>query len=84
MTTENNSKEGLNLVCPHCGNREHFYQKMSYSGMSEFVVNNHGECDDDCDNSNVHEGASYKLRSVYYFCKDCHNKVAKIPEDKRY
>lgn len=83
MTTENN-KEKLNLVCPHCGNRKFFYQKMSYSGTSEFQVNNHGECDDDCDNSNVHEGASYKLRSAYYFCKKCHNKVAKIPEDKRY
>ena len=39
---EENNKEKLNLVCPHCGNREHFYQKMAYSGMSEFVVNNHG------------------------------------------
>ena len=52
--------------------------------MSEFVVNNHGDCDDTCDNSNIHEGASYKLRSAYYFCKECHRKVAKIPEDKRY
>lgn len=84
MTTENNSKKELNLVCPHCGNREHFYQKMSYSGTSEFQVNNHGDCDDTCDNSSIHEGATYKLRSAYYFCKKCHNKVAKIPEDKRY
>lgn len=52
MTTE----KQLNLVCPHCGNREHFYQKMSYSGTSEFQVNNHGDCDDTCDNSNIHEG----------------------------
>ena len=52
--------------------------------MSEFVVNNHGECDDNCDNSGVHEGATYKLRSSYYFCKECHHRVAKIPEDKRY
>ena len=35
MTTENKHEE-LNLVCPNCGNKKHFYQKMYYFGMWEF------------------------------------------------
>lgn len=83
MSTENKHEE-LNLVCPHCGNKKRFYQKMYYFGMWEFQVNNHGECDDTCDNSDMYQGSKYKLKNAYYFCSRCHNKVAKIPEDKRY
>ena len=80
MSTENK----INLICPYCGNNKFFRQKMSYSGTWEFEVNNHGDCDDTCNNADMYEDAIYKLKSVYYFCEECNRKVAKIPEDRRY
>ena len=73
------TKNVFPLTCPHCGNKELFYQRMGYSGEYELEVNNQGECDETCCNAEMHQGATYKLKSVYYFCKECHKKVAKIP-----
>ena len=72
------------LKCPRCGNDKYFYRKESFKGTFEWQVNNEGEVDDTCNNSHIHEGATYKLRSVYYFCCDCDKKVSKIPLDKRW
>lgn len=66
------------------GNEEFFCQRMGYSGECWFEVNNQGDCDETCYNADMHQGATYKLKSIYYFCEDCHCKVAKIPNDKRY
>lgn len=74
----------MKLKCPHCGNEKNFYQKGRYSGECYFVVNNQGECDETCYNADMHESAIYKLTSIYYFCKECNKKVAKIPVEKRY
>ena len=52
--------------------------------MSYFEVNNMGECDETCNNSDMLDGARYHLKSVYYYCKKCNNKVKKIPLEKRF
>lgn len=78
------TKNVFPLTCPHCGNKELFYQRMSYSGECEFRVNNEGECDETICNADMHEGTIYKFKSVFYYCEDCNKKVAKIPVDKRY
>lgn len=72
------------LKCHRCGNEEFFYQKVRYSGEWDFEVNNQGDCDVTCNNLDMYQDATYKLKSVYYFCEECHKKVAKIPIDKRY
>jgi hypothetical protein len=77
-------KNAFPLKCPHCGNEEFFYHKIRYSGECWFEVNNQGECDETCYNADMYNDATYKLKSIYYFCEDCHCKVAKIPMDKRY
>lgn len=77
------TKNAFPLKCPHCGNEEFFYHKIRYSGECWFEVNNQGECDETCYNADMYGGAIYKLKSVYYFCEECHKKVAKIPDDKR-
>ena len=74
----------MKLKCSHCGNEEFFYIIQTYSGMSCFEVNNAGECDETRNNSDIHEGAIYHLKSVYYYCKKCNNKVEKIPLEKRF
>lgn len=74
----------MKLKCSHCGNEELFYIIQTYSGMSCFEVNNAGECDETCNNSDILDGAIYHLKSVYYYCKKCNNKVEKIPLEKRF
>lgn len=74
----------MKLKCPHCRNDKLFYQKVRYFGNCYFEVNNQGDCDETCYNADMHENETYKLQSIYYFCKDCHKKVAKIPFDRRY
>lgn len=70
------------LECKICGNTKEFYLKEKFSGETEIAIDNHGERID-C-NCEIYDSATYKLKSVYYFCRNCDAKVAKIPKDKRY
>lgn len=72
----------MKLKCKKCGNEDLFYVKEKYSGTCNYVVNNLGEGTDY--NSGIYDNATSKLRSVYYYCCECGNKVSKIPQEKRY
>lgn len=72
----------MKLKCKRCGNEDLFYVKEKYSGDNHYVVNNQGEDTDY--NAGIYDGAISKLKSIYYYCCECDNKVSKIPQDKRY
>lgn len=58
--------------CPYCGSDYGYFQKVSFSGKSEyntpFVVNSI------VDNSQLHDGVRYKQNKTKY-CIDCRNKL---------
>lgn len=74
--------DGIKLKCKKCGNEDLFYVKEKYSGTSNYVVNNFGE--GLLLIGKVNNNAISKLRSVYYYCYECDNKISKIPQEKRY
>lgn len=72
----------MKLKCKKCGNEEYFYIKEKYSGKTELIVDKNGELT--FYNAGAYDEMECHLRSVFYYCKECDSKVAKIPEDKRY
>lgn len=67
----------MKLKCSHCGNEELFYIIQTYSGMSCFEVNNAGEYDETCNNSDIHEGAIYHLKACITIVKNVIIKLKK-------
>lgn len=75
----------MKLKCKKCGNEDLFYMKEKYSGTFNYIVNNLGEeAYNSGYNSSMYDNAISKLRSVYYYCFECDNKISKIPQEKRY
>ena len=72
----------MKLKCKKCGNEENFFIIEKFSGVTELCVDSEGELTND--NVYAYDGADYKLKSVYYYCRKCRSKVGKIPEEKRY
>lgn len=72
----------MKLKCKKCGNEEYFYIKEKFSGETELVVDGSGDLTDL--NVDAYDNTNYKLKSIYYYCRDCNSKVAKIPNEKRY
>lgn len=71
----------MKLKCKKCGNEDDFYIREKFFGVTELCVDADGEL---TDNADVYDNAEYRLKSVYYYCRKCEAKVAKIPEEKRY
>ncbi|WP_455078375.1 hypothetical protein [Peptostreptococcus stomatis] len=65
------------LKCKHCGNEDLFYTKEKYKGEFEFCMDKEGN---PVFNADIHEGATYELRSKYIFCRECDKRVCKIDE----
>ena len=72
----------MKLKCKKCGNGEDFFIIEKFSGVAELRVDADGKLTDY--NADAYDGADSKLKSVYYYCRNCRSKVAKIPEEKRY
>ena len=72
----------MKLKCKKCGNEELFYIKENFSGCAELCVDSAGELTNY--NESAYDDANYTLKSIYYYCCECDEKVAKIPEEKRY
>lgn len=72
----------MKLKCKKCGNEEDFFIIEKFFGTTELWVDADGKLTDY--NADVYDGAEYKLKSLYYYCRNCRSKVGKIPEEKRY
>ncbi|WP_277260785.1 hypothetical protein [Peptoniphilus lacrimalis] len=72
----------MKLKCKKCGNGENFFIIEKFSGTTELRVDSEGELTND--NADAYDSTDYKLKSVYYYCRNCRSKVEKIPEEKKY
>lgn len=74
----------INLKCKKCGNEEMFYQKEKVKGEIIVKLDSNGDFLEDGENSEMYDHLESNLKSVYYYCIECDNKVSKIPEDRRF
>lgn len=66
------------IRCPHCGST--IYCKKQYiSGYGEFINDTTGA---EVDNSELHQGLSYRDVTKYAYCADCGKRFAKIEDLK--
>ena len=63
--------------CPKCGSNFGYYQKFYVSG---WVSDNTLFEDGQKYNYNMYDSLNYSRPSKYYFCMECHKRIAKVKE----
>ncbi len=61
--------------CPHCESDEGYYEKYYVSGSAMY---RHRFDGNEAENGDMHEGLSYKLKSKFAFCIECHKRLFRL------
>ena len=67
--------------CPHCGSDYGYFEKVKFSGESEY---NYGFQGIEVDNSELHNALKYRSFGAFYACVDCKKNICKRTKDTTY